>query len=426
MPRPRIPVGGFGTINLTQQVARTELDASGQQRTTWTTLPTGTKPAKGEKTQWRARTRVRDADGVLRQVESHQPTKGRAESDLRAQLAQRAGATSGAIKATSRVSALAEVWLETIDRSDLAPGTKEIYRATWMGNLAPSVGSLTLREATVPVLDRVLVNITDTKGPSAAKTAKSVLMGMFKLAVRHEALGVNPVPGVQPIKMSAPSPLRTRRQNGDAPRVLTPQEEARLYAVLDLPEYRDTYDVSDLVEFMLGTGTRIGEAGAVRWSDLDLKAGTVRITGTMTRVTGVGMVRQDRTKSKAGRKTLPLPAYVVTMLERRLRDRPVHPEGVVFTSPTGQLLDPSNTAKHLRRLLDAAELPDVTSHVFRRTVGTKLYSATKSAVIVRDQLGHANVTTSLAFYVGQAEPDPAALAALERVPTLKVVRESAG
>ena len=54
-------------------------------------------------------------------------------------------------------------------------------------------------------------------------------------------------------------------------------------------------------------GVRIGEALAVLWSEVDLDVGTVRITSTLIRVRGEGLLRK-RARSRAGEQTLPLPA----------------------------------------------------------------------------------------------------------------------
>ena len=47
-------------------------------------------------------------------------------------------------------------------------------------------------------------------------------------------------------------------------------------------------DAPDVMEFMLGTGERIGEAAAVRQAVLDLDVGAVQINGTVVRVNGTG------------------------------------------------------------------------------------------------------------------------------------------
>lgn len=50
-----------------------------------------------------------------------------------------------------------------------------------------------------PTVDRMLTAITANSGPGAAKTARSVLSGMFRLAVRHDALTVSPVREAAPV-----------------------------------------------------------------------------------------------------------------------------------------------------------------------------------------------------------------------------------
>jgi len=66
-------------------------------------------------------------------------------------------------------------------------------------------------------------------------------------------------------------------------------------------------DVADLVDFMLGTGLRIGEACAVRTGKnadgqplLDREAGTLEVNATLVRVRGEGLRIQERPKSAAG------------------------------------------------------------------------------------------------------------------------------
>jgi integrase len=53
-------------------------------------------------------------------------------------------------------------------------------------------------------------------------------------------------------------------------------------------------DLPDLVQFMLGTGVRIGEAAAVRAAVLDLDAGTVLINAIVVRPPGGGLSIQPR------------------------------------------------------------------------------------------------------------------------------------
>jgi integrase len=132
-------------------------------------------------------------------------------------------------------------------------------------------------------------------------------------------------------------------------------------------------DLPDFVEFMLGTGMRIGEAAAVREAVLDLKTATVHINATVVRVNGAGLQIQPRTKTAGSERLLRLPPHLVRMLKRRhANHRPTGPGGVIFASPARLIRDPSNTHADLRQALDRIGYPWVSSHTFRKTVASRL------------------------------------------------------
>jgi hypothetical protein len=134
----------------------------------------------------------------------------------------------------------------------------------------------------------------------------------------------------------------------------------------DRSQSRSGYILPDLVEFMLATGCRIGEACAARYGTnsegkplLDLDAGTWEVNATIVREEGVGLFIQERPKSTAGRRVLALPPSVVKMLRRRAGELRLRASnGVVFGSPSAKALrDPSNTPGDLREVLDAIDCP---------------------------------------------------------------------
>ena len=173
-------------------------------------------------------------------------------------------------------------------------------------------------------------------------------------------------------------------------RALTTGEAADLQTRLRGDPQACRLDLPDLVQFMLGTGVRIGGAAAVRHAVLDLQAGTVHINATVIRIPGAGLQIQQRTKTPSSQRVLTLPEPVLDTLTRRERTAVrAGPAGTVFPSPTGRLRDPSNTQADLRGALDRAGYPWVTSHTFRKTVASHLDDAGFPIRHIADQLGHA-------------------------------------
>jgi integrase len=209
--------------------------------------------------------------------------------------------------------------------------------------------------------------------------------------VRQGALPVNPVRDTRPI--ACPRKRVRALTVGEASDLLTRLRADQTAVRLDLP---------DLVEFMLGTGVRIGEACAVRDAVVDLTVGTVHINATVVRVNGAGLQIQPRTKTAGSERILHLPPRLRRMINRRrLLDHRPRPAGVIFTSPTGLLRDPSNTQADLRQALDRAGYPWVSSHVFRKTVASRLDDQGYGIRHIADQLGHSRPSTTMDYYLGR-------------------------
>ncbi len=60
--------------------------------------------------------------------------------------------------------------------------------------------------------------------------------------------------------------------------------------------------MADSFTLLIATGLRRGELLGLRWSVYDQAAGTLTISGKVVRVTGRGLIRDDETKTAAGRR----------------------------------------------------------------------------------------------------------------------------
>ena len=306
---------------------------------------------------------------------------------------------------------MAEEWFAEVRASvgagDRSPGTGRLYRDRLDRQVLPAIGSVRLREVRVSQLDRLLRAVRENHGVGVAKATRTVLSGVFGLAARHDAVPGNLVRDVAPIPGS--------RSRKGPKRALALGEVWDLRGKLARSVRAVGLDVPDLVDMMMATGLRIGEAAAVTWPAVDLGAGTVEVRGTVVRITGVGLVIKPVPKSAAGWRVVELPGWAVEMLRRRRRTATANTWDVVFTSPAGRLRDPSNTQSDLRALFDAAGYPGVTSHTFRRTVATLMDTAGLSARAAADQLGHAKVSMTQDHYYGRHVARTGAADVLARV-----------
>lgn len=356
---------------------------------------------------WIARTHYRDPDGVTRRVHRRSPDDGtadrhgkRAEDALRAALAERLTPGSTVINGDTLVADLVAAHIDRLESDDRAPSTIGTYRLT-AAMLTKQTAGLRVTDATVPRIDFALRQMRKIHGHGEAKRAKTLIRGGLQLAVMAGALPVNPSRDVSPLRATPPS--------GAKP-LTAEQFAALLHAVNASQDCQDT-DLADPIVLLMATGLRRSELLGLRWTDYTPKAGELRVTGNLVRVTGKGLIRQDRGKTAGSIRTIILPEFATTMLDAR-RTREYWGEAeMIFPSTAGTWRDPNNFNKQWRKVRDNLGVPDVTSHSFRKSVATLIDDAGLSARIGADQLGHAKVSMTQDKYMarGRVHPEVAEL-----------------
>jgi integrase len=378
MGRPRTPVGTHGKIR---------------------TIKLGDGP-----TTWRSICRFRDHDGKYRLVQRDRTTKNKAETALLVALRDRGrlAPTDSEVTRTTPLSEVAAQWLTELAESGKATRTKQTYAETWTRDLRPVVAELTVGELTVAAASRTLRAIRDHAGQGSAIHARTVLTHVVAVAVRHGALDRNVV---RDVVLGDGKP----KGKGDDTEgyVLEPEHVPRLHSFLQGSDYARGKDLPDLCDFLSGTGLRIGEALAVRWSEVDFASGTVEINGKMIRIPGEGLIREDYTKSKAGMRTLRVPKWTMKLLTRR---RESATSDYMFPTPgTERPRDPDVCRKHLRDATEGSEWQGLHPHSFRHVVSTRLELSGLSSLEIADYLGHGDLRSQADYKIrGLSSSKPAA------------------
>ncbi len=169
-------------------------------------------------------------------------------------------------------------------------------------HLVPYFGDQDTRALRVGDVQRFFDHCLETGRPGGQRSIEIVL-GVLRLIFAHaqsqDLIPSNPV--------DAWKTVRGRRKGAglqpiDRTKVLSAEEVGELLSVARA-EFPDFYP---LILLLADTGCRIGEALALRWSDLDLVAGTVRIERSVDHAGRLGL-----TKTRRGR---------VVELSTRLRE----------------------------------------------------------------------------------------------------------
>jgi integrase len=168
-----------------------------------------------------------------------------------------------------------------------------------------------------------------------------------------------------------------------------------------------------VITMIAHTGLRKGEALALRWSDIDLDKGTLRIAGTLARLNGQLVVSEPKTQKS--RRTLPLTPPVIALLKAQHTAQAADKlkagslwadSGNVFTSETGHPLDPRNVLRAVETASRRAGLEGVSVHSLRHSAATTMLESGVPLHTVSKMLGHSDTRITGDIY-GHTSDDAA-------------------
>ena len=150
---------------------------------------------------------------------------------------------------------------------------------------------------------------------------------------------------------------------------------------------------------------RRGEAIGLRWKDVDLDTGRLRIVQTITQTRSKVTIGEPKTSS--GRRSIALDAPTVAVLrghrnamleERMLVGPDFSDEGLVFHQPDGACLRPDAASAQFVRRVERYGLSRLTLHGLRHTWATLALEQGVHPRVVQERLGHSTIAITLGIY----------------------------
>ena len=148
----------------------------------------------------------------------------------------------------------------------------------------------------------------------------------------------------------------------------------------------------------LNSGLRLGELCALRWSDIDLHAGFLRVEREVQRLYEQGRTRLivQLPKSESSLRRIPLPADILSLLAAH---KPKNAGSVCLLTGTAAPLEPRTMQNRYRTLLKRAGVPYRNFHALRHTYATRCIEQNVDVKSVSEMLGHSDVRITLQTYV---------------------------
>ena len=319
-------------------------------------------------------------------------TKKEAQAALNDALS---GVQRGTFVAPSRTTVrdFLELWLDGV-KTEVALTAWVSYRQSVRRYINPHLGSKRLGELSALDVKRwhgVLLTSGRQDGrplaTNSVKLAHRVLHRALADAVRWNLIFVNPVSSVR------------------VPKGTTPEQ--RVWTAAEARQFLDALADDRLVALWtlaLHTGMRRGELAGLRWSDVDLDAGTLTVAQQRTSANYEEVIAAP--KAKSHRQLLLAPATVVALRdhlrrqrEERLRLGPAWTDsGYLFVDEAGVEYHPQRFTKLFAEAVEKAGVPKIRLHDTRHTMATLALEAGVHPKVVQEQLGHSAIAVTLDTY----------------------------
>ena len=311
-----------------------------------------------------------------------------------------------------RFSEFTEIWKRDYGSKELAPTTYKRYCRMLETRLLPYFGHFyinkirptdimkfyDLLEKDTQLVRKSGNNGAKTKKPLSGKTILEhhrLLRAMLHKAVYWQLIVANPAERVQ-----APKARKPKRRSYD-----DEQTKILLENLEKLSIEETKYKVAIILTVF--TGVRLSELMGLEWQDIDFKNGIISINRSSQYLSDMGVFTKTP-KTESSIREIAIPEFIISLLEEYKlwyeEQKSIYVElwtnsDRLFVQSDGKPMHPSSISKWFVRYVSTIGLPVINFHGLRHTNASLLVAQNVDIAVISARLGHAQISTTLDFYV---------------------------
>jgi len=316
-------------------------------------------------------------------------TKGECEEKLRT-LKETVGKAKERLKPDMPFGEWMDFWYQNYCKPALRETTRASYESCIYKHIIPSVGQIPMNKLSQNDLQQFYARLkkngrlqySDTQGTEVSnrlvRSCHARIRSALEKAITEHLITRNPSTG-----------CKLPPKKGREMQVLTQAEIGRFLARAKEEGYYELF----LLE--LSTGMRRGEILGLKWSDLNINDGSLRIVREIVPAGSKIVIQPPKTKNSV--RTVVLPPYMVEILAEMKKNKTCE---WIFPSPVKEGAPRNPTALHHRfkLILERSGCKNIRFHDLRHTFATMALENGMDVKTLSAMIGHISAETTLNIY----------------------------
>ncbi|WP_308128843.1 tyrosine-type recombinase/integrase [Bacillus sp. sid0103] len=283
-----------------------------------------------------------------------------------------------------------DYWIENYVRTNLKPKTIAEYEKIIKTHLKPSLGHIMLIELKSIQLQNYYKEKLKVLSAQSVTHHHRVLSKALNDAIDWEFASKNVAKGAKP-----PKPVK---------REMKTHSVEQLNLLLKIAKEK-TPVYFPVIYAAAHTGMRKSELMGLTWENVDFKAEKFYIRQTITEANGKYFFNPipKNEKPRGIKLTTELTKLMKSLKEehesrKTFLGESFNPHNLVFCNSRGNIMIPSELTRAFKRVLKAANLPDIRFHDLRHSHATMLLKESVPSKVVSERLGHSKIQVTLDTY----------------------------
>lgn len=253
-------------------------------------------------------------------------------------------------------------------------------------------GDIKITEVDIDILRTLQNELKDGRKSRTVNDYLALIKHVFSDAMKERIIDYNPCVLLNNLKETEEKARDTHH------RALSIEEQTAFFAC-DRCQNSYYYNV---FRFAINTGMRIGEIGALKYSDI--RNDMIHVERTITRIETGAYIIGDNAKTEAGRRTIPMNEQIKAIISEQKRLNQIMDGGIVsldnmlFKAAERGLLMATPIDREIKRICKAINIEPFTMHAFRATFATRAIESGMNPKTLQEILGHSNFNITMSLY----------------------------